>query len=165
MRKLALLLLATTLIGQTLLAQEKKTISREAFSLQYPGEWTIDTEDEDYDPDALFSLDSPDGENMIMFIIFDMAVDADELMNEQVKAFSEQLIKKPAVATFNTWGKFKGKGTMLSGKLMGVFKGAVRIFVYSEEERTMLVVEQYYDKAIDKLKKDYDLIANTFKFK
>jgi len=165
MRKLTFLLLAFTMMSQLGLAQEKQSIKREAFSLQYPEGWTIDTEDEDYDPDALFSLDSPDEENMVMFIIFDMAVDADELMQEQINAFTAELIKKPTVTKFDTWGKFKGKGTMLSGKLMGVFKGAVRIFVYSEEERTMLVVEQYYDKAIGKLKKDYDLIANSFKFK
>jgi hypothetical protein len=143
----------------------QQTIDRDSFSLQYPAKWTIDTKDEDYDPDALFSLDAPDGENMIMFVIFDMAMDTADLMKEQVKAFTAELIKKPMITHFDTWGKYKGSGKLLKGKLMGVFKGFVRIFVYTEESRTMIVVEQCYDSAYEKLKPDYELISSTFQFK
>jgi len=41
----------------------------------------------------------------------------------------------------------------------------VRIFVYETPYKTMLVVEQYYEKDYEKLKKDYDLISTSFSFK
>jgi hypothetical protein len=145
-------------------AQELTTIKRDSFSLKYPSAWTVDTKDEDYDPDALFSLDAPDGDNMIMFMIFNVELDAEELMNEQVKAMSEQVVKNPQVTSFTQWGNYKGMGKKLSGKLLGVFKGFVRIFVYSDGHKTMLVVEQCYDKAFETLKKDYEVIESSFRF-
>lgn len=145
-------------------AQETTIIKRDSFSLKYPSAWKIDTEDEDYDPDALFSLDAPDGDNMIMFMIFNVPLDPDELLNEQVKAMSEQVVKNPQVTTLTQWGNYKGKGKKLSGKLLGVFKGFVRIFVYTDDHKTMLVVEQCYDKAYETLKKDYDVIESSFRF-
>lgn len=144
-------------------AQNK--IDRVNFSMQYPSEWRVDTKDEDYDPDALFSIDSPDGENMIMFVIFDIAANTAVIMKEQIKVFTDLLIKKPEISHFDTWGKYNGSGTTLKGKLMGVFKGVVRIFVYTDETKTMTVVEQFYDKNYEVLKKDYDFMSSTFQFK
>ncbi|HET6994946.1 MAG TPA: hypothetical protein VFI06_08180 [Chitinophagaceae bacterium] len=147
------------------ISQAQKKIDREGFSMQYPQGWTIDTADEDYDADALFSLDSPDGDNMIMFVIYDMALDTADLMKEQVTAFTAELLKKPVISHFNTWGKYKGSGKILKGKLMGVYKGFVRIFIYTDGKKTMTVVEQCFDKAYEELKKDYDLMASSFEFK
>lgn len=165
MKPLITALLLCCIAGPALQAQQHATIQRDGFSLSYPADWKIDTEDEDYDPDALFSIDSPDGENMIMFIIFTAAVDPDDLLEAQVDAFSGELVKNPGITTFDSWGKYKGKGKLLKGKLLGVFSGFVRIFVYGDEHKTMLVVEQCYDKAYAAgLKKDYDLIAASFSF-
>jgi hypothetical protein len=160
-----ILLSALLLLSITVTSQAQKTINRDSFSVKYPEKWIIDTKDEDYDPDALFSIDAPDDENMIMFILFSMALDTADLMNEQVKAFTAELIKTPEITRFDTWGKLKGSGTLLKGKLMGVFKGFVRIFVYGDDHKTMIVVEQCYDKAYETLKKDYDLISSSFQFK
>lgn len=164
MKILLTTILLCCIAGTTLLAQQHLTIKRDGFSLNYPADWKIDTEDEDYDPDALFSIDSPDGENMIMFILFTEPVDAENLLQAQVDAFSGELVKKPEITSFNSWGNYKGEGKLLKGKLLGVFNGFVRIFVYGDENKTMLVVEQCYDKAYDTLKKDYDLMASSFRF-
>lgn len=146
-------------------AHAQHTIERPGFSLQYPANWQVDTEDEDYDPDALFSIDSPDGGSMIMFVIFDRAADTAHVMREQVAAFTAQLIKNPELAHFDTWGKYKGSGTVLKGKLMDVFKGTVRIFVYTDNDKTMTVVEQFFDKDYEGLRKGYELISSSFQFK
>ena len=161
MRKVSLIILAILWL-QSGNAQTK--IDRDSFSLQYPSNWRIDTEDEDYDPDAFFSLESPD-DNLVMFMIFNVPVDKDELLNAQLEAFSSQVIKKPEITEFNRWGDYYGTGKILKGKLLGVFKGVVRIFVYETPYKTMLVVEQYYEKDYEKLKKDYDLISTSFSFK
>lgn len=157
----ALLLLTTIINAQ---GPQTRNIERDSFSLKYPADWKIDTEDEDYDPDNLFSIDSP-GDNMIMFMIFNVAMDKDELLKVQTEAFSSSLIKKPEISEFNTWGNYNGTGRILKGKLLGVFKGFVRIFIYNDLHKTMVVVEQCYDKDYEKLKKDYDLISSSFAFK
>ena len=41
---------------------------REKFELEYPSNWKIDAEDKDYDPDHMFSIDSP-GNAFVMFVI------------------------------------------------------------------------------------------------
>src|SRR5258705_8690828 len=84
------------LLSITITSQAQKTINRDSFSLKYPEKWEIDTKDEDYDADAMFSIDAPD-DNMIMFVIFSMALDTADLMNEQVKAFTSELIKNPEI--------------------------------------------------------------------
>jgi len=140
-------------------------IDREGFSMKYPSGWTIDTADEDYDADALFSIDSPNGENMIMFVIYDMALDTADLMKKQVDAFTAELLKKPEISHFNSWGQYKGSGEVLKGKLAGVYKGAVRIFIYTDGKKTLTVIEQFNDKDFEALKKDYEQMAASFTFK
>ncbi|MET0394324.1 MAG: hypothetical protein ABW019_14355 [Chitinophagaceae bacterium] len=157
----SLLLLLSVAANQ--LQAQPVTIKRDSFSLKYPAGWTIDTEDEDYDPDALFSLDSPDDENMIMFMI-GIPMEADDLLKAQVEAFTTDFIKKAEVTSFDTWGKYKGKGKLLKGKLLGLFNGFVRIFIYTDDYKTMMVVEQCYDKAYQTLEKDYELIRSSFTF-
>lgn len=144
-------------------AQHK--IDREGFSMQCPAGWAIDTADEDYDADALFSIDSPDGENMIMFVIYDMALDTADLMKKHEEGFTAKLLKNPAVTRFSSWGRYKGSGKILKGKLMGVLKGTVRIFIYTDGKKTMTVIEQYYDKTYEELKQGYELMASSFEFK
>lgn len=160
-----LLLLCFLLFMIPGISQENINIKREGFSLVYPSTWTIDTADPDYDPDALFTLESPDGNCMAMFIIMDMFIENDEMLNAQVKEFKSQLIKKPTSETpFTAWGNLTGKGMVLKGKLMGVFPGTVRIFTWTDKERSMVVIEQHFDDDFIKLREDYKLIESSFKF-
>ena len=148
-----------------LYAQTMKTIDRDSFSLKYPEKWKIDKEDPDYDPDALFSIDAPDDQNMIMFFLFNMVIDADDMLDEQVKAMSGSVLKNPEVTEFNEWGKYKGKGKILKGKFLGVFKGTIRLFFYADDYKSMLVMEYVYDSATDDTKKEMKGIADSFSFK
>ena len=71
-----LLIAVALLIAAVINAQAKSAnvIERDSFLLKYPADWKIDTQDEDYDPDAFFSLESPD-DNLVMFMIFNVPVD------------------------------------------------------------------------------------------
>lgn len=157
-----LLFIATTSYSQTL-----KTINRDSFSLKYPDTWAIDKTDEDYDPDALFSLDSEKEEGAsVMFMIFSLPLDAEDMLDQQVKAMTKGLIKNPtSITDFDTWGNLKGKGKIIKGKLMGIFKGQIRLFMYTDESKSMLVMEQFYDADAEKVAANFVSIANSFKFK
>jgi hypothetical protein len=139
---------------------------REGFHLEYPSSWKIDTKDEDYDPDALFSIDSPRDGGMIMFIMIDMDMDPDELLTSEEEAIIESVIKKPtSVTSFKSWGNFSGKGKTIKGKLLGLLKGQVNIFIHVANEKTLVVMEQYYDNDADEVIPDLKKIAASFRLK
>jgi len=148
-----------------LYAQTMTTITRDSFSLKHPEKWKIDKNDPGYDPDALFSIDAPDEQNMIMFFVFNTVIDADEMLTEQIKAMSESLLKNPEITDFTDWGKYKGKGKMLKGKFLGVYKGYIRLFFYADDHKSMLVMEQVYDSATDDVKAELKSIVDSFTFK
>lgn len=123
-------------------SQKTLTITRDSFSVKYPDTWTIDKADEDYDPDALFSLDSPKDGGSIMFMIFSLPIDPDEMLNAQAKEMTKGLIKKPtAIKNFSIWGSYSGKGKIIEGKIMGLFKGHIKLFIYTDANKSMLVME------------------------
>ncbi len=158
--------------GEKNVAERKNTrekmnlIDREKFSLEYPASWTIDTKDEDYDPDAMFSIDSPDDGSLIMFFYIDAEMDPDMVLDEQEKAMTKAAMKKPSsVTAFSSWGNYSGKGRTLKGKLLGIFKGQINLFVCNENEATLLVLEQYYDKEAEAIVPILNQIASSFQFK
>jgi|SRR3989339_1627077 len=136
-------------------------IARSDFNLKYPSNWKIDTADEDYDPDCLFSIDSP-GSSHVMFIVYDTATDPEENIKNQIKAHSEKLIKNPGLVYFNRWGQYDGTGVELKGRVLGVLKGAVRIFSYSNQARSFVVVEFSYDEDLKLVGPGFKLIESTF---
>lgn len=146
--------------------EKMNLINREKFSLEYPASWTIDTQDEDYDPDAMFSIDSPDDGSLIMFFYIDAEIDPDMMLDEQEKAMTKAAMKRPSsVTTFNSWGNYSGKGRTLKGKLLGIFKGQINLFVCNENKATLVVLEQYYDKEAETLVPVFNKIASSFRFK
>ena len=167
MKKIVVLFSVLLFIATTSYSQTLKTINRDSFSLKYPDTWAIDKTDEDYDPDALFSLDSEKEEGAsVMFMIFSLPLDADDMLNEQVKSMTKALVKNPtSITDFDTWGNLKGKGKIIKGKLMGIFKGQIRLFMYTDESKSMLVMEQFYDADAEKVAANFVSIANSFKFR
>lgn len=146
--------------------EKMNLIDREKFSLKYPASWTIDTKDEDYDPNAMFSIDAPDGGSLVMFFYIDAEMDPDMVLDEQEKAMTKAAMKKPSsVTAFSSWGNYSGKGRTLKGKLLGIFKGQINLFVCNENEATLLVLEQYYDKEAEAIAPVLNQIASSFQFK
>lgn len=166
MHKIIRLTLALLLFCSSTGAQSLKTIDRDSFSLKYPDTWTIDTKDEDYDPDALFSLDAPADGATMMFMIFDAVIDVDDMLKAQQEAMTKEVIKKPtSISNFYQWGNYKGKGILIQGKILGVLKGQVKVFIYTDNNKSMLVMEQIYDSDMAVTGKEFEQIAKSFKFK
>lgn len=159
-----ILLLCLAIFSLQLNAQKNTTIEGKKYSLVHPSSWSIDKTDPDFDPETLFTLQSPDSSSMIMFIFLDMFIDNDEMLDAQVKEFRSQVIKNPESETaFTSWGRLTGKGMMIKGNLLGILPGTVRIFTWNNGERSMVIIEQYFDEDYDKISKDYKLIESSFK--
>jgi hypothetical protein len=140
-----------------------KPIVRERFHLEYPGNWTIDEEDEDYDPDHLFSIDSP-GSCHVTVIVFDAAISAEHCVETQVEVFVPKLVKDPVQTPFASWGAYDGEGVTLAGKILGLLKGSIRIFAHESEREdlTLTIVEFCYDEDLPLVRPGFELIERTF---
>ena len=140
-----------------------KPIVRERFHLEYPGNWTVDEEDEDYDPDHLFSIDSP-GSCQVTVVIFDSAISAKNSVDAQVEAFVPKIVKDPVQTPFARWGAYDGEGVTLAGKMLGLLKGSIRIFAHESvrEDLTLTVVEFCYDEDLPLVRPGFELIERTF---
>jgi hypothetical protein len=140
-----------------------KPIVRERFRLEYPGNWTIDVEDEHYDPDHLFSIESP-GSCHVTFIVFDAALAAKDVLKAQLDAFVPKLSRSPVQAPFARWGAYDGEGVALAGNFLGVQGGSIRIFAHASgrEDLTLTIVEFCYDEDLPLVRPGFELIERSF---
>jgi hypothetical protein len=126
-------------------ASTEKIVERTLYNFKYYSTWKIDTADADYDPDKFLSLDSRSNNGFVTIVIFNEPSDVKTNVNEQVKEHLSNAIKKGIVTRFTTWGKYKGAGATIKGKLLGGEKGEIKIFSYSNKASSFLVVSQIFD--------------------
>ena len=140
-----------------------KPIVRERFRLQYPGNWRIDEADEDYDPDHLFSIDSP-GSCHVTVIVFDAAIGAKTVVAAQVEAFVPRVLKNPVQTPFVRWGAYEGEGVTLAGRILGVLPGSIRIFAHESEREdlTLTILEFCYDEDLPLVRPGFALVERSF---
>lgn len=143
--------------------KDKKSIVRPAFTLQHPGNWKVDTEDEDYDPNHMFSIDSP-GNCFTMFIVFDTVTDPDDTVQSQIDTYVPKLMKNPTQTPFTKWGRYEGTGMKLEGRVLGVTPGSLRVFSHADEKADLsfVVVESCYDEDRKATEAGFALIEDTF---
>jgi hypothetical protein len=130
-------------------------------TLQYPGNWSMDTDDPDHHPDTQFIIETT-GECQFMVFFVPSAVDERDILQEYVEQFSK-LMPNPKRAAFDTWGRYKGAGTTLTGALL-VIPGQIRIFVHSDDDKgaSFSIVEQCYDEDMAEVRPGFQLIEGTF---
>ncbi len=136
-----------------------KTLKRKRFKLLYPANWKIDVADEDYDPDSMFSIDSP-GSSYVLFMLGNLEVDPDSAVKDQIDAFT-RLMGTPSVERFESYGKLQGKGAVLKGRIMGV-RTTVKVFCCYLNGVAVIIVQQYPDEDLKYVKDGLLLIENSF---
>ena len=132
---------------------------RERFGLMYPSNWSVDTEDDDYDPDHMFSIESP-GSAFVMFVLGDVETDPKKNIELQIAGFT-RVFGSPTVTRFGSYGQFTGEGAQLSGALLGI-KTTVRAFSMFKSGVTVMVVQQYPDEDLRYVKDGLALIERSF---
>jgi hypothetical protein len=138
------------------------TLDRPHYQLKYYSDWTIDSTDANFDIDSYFTFNTASDNGTISFFIFNTPIDPEEHVNGQVEAHLDGLLKGGKVEYFQAWGKFKGQGAVITGKLMGVMKGEVKIFAYAGDTYSFLAVSQIFESDQDKDLPGLKLIENTF---
>ena len=132
------------------------------FSMQYPGNWRIDTADPNYDPDKYFDIHAP-AQGMVVVRVF-----APHAIPQQAVGTIVENMRKFVVngkeSRFESWGPHKGYGLQLQGF---AFAGnaRVRAFGLGNSQASVVIVEMRYDEDEVNNRNGYDLIAQTFKLK
>lgn len=141
-----------------------QTIEREGFRLEFPGNWRVATEEDDYDPDAFFTLESPGGSYVTVEII-DEEVAVDEEVRLCVADFVPEWIRRPDKESFTTWGAYEGLGLALRGRTVYGDEGSVRIFAHSSPKGSIIISEVTYDADLDLVAPGLELIRKSLKLR
>ena len=141
---------------------KKIFLKRPTYNLEYPYNWYIDSTDSDFDIDNYFSIDSKSESGFVKFIFFNTQLDEEVHLKEQIKEHLKVTVKNGTVSYFNKWGIYTGQGAIIKGKMLGVFKGELKLFVHSNDSSSFLIFSQILDE--DKLRDEQGLkiIENSF---
>jgi hypothetical protein len=142
----------------------RRSVNRPGFRFDYPGNWKLDTDDADHDPDHSFSINSP-GQSLIMFLISDSEADAKGKLEKHVAAQLANTMKDAKRTAFDRWGRHHGEGALLSGRYIGFTQGTIRIFVFAGGGRTYTIVQSTYDDDRANVEPGFRLIEQTFQVK
>ena len=135
-----------------------QTLTRQAFQLQYPGNWTIDTKDDSYDPDHYFTIESP-GAAIVLFFL-DLKTDPAEALQDQIDAFQD-LLGTPTITRFQQYGSYTGDGAVMKGTIYGI-RTTVTIVALDQNGKTILIVQQCPDEDLKYVQEGQALIENSF---
>ncbi|GHC04406.1 hypothetical protein [Cerasicoccus arenae] len=144
------------------------TVNRPGFTLQYPKDWRLATNQADYKPDSLFTIETP-GSSHIVIEIFDAApgMDVSGAMDDVLQALDGPAVETYSYGSFETWGNYKGVGKHLKGKIMSMIPGGCRVFaaVVPGTNKGILITEFYMSEDLPVALPGYDLISRTLVFK
>ena len=135
---------------------------REKFQLLFPSNWKVDVKDKDYDPDQMFSIDSP-GNAFVMFVMGNVETKPEETLKDQISRL-RKLLGEPKIDKFEKYGKFSGKGATLQGKIMGI-RMTVKVFSFYQDGFTVIITQQCPDEDMKDVQDGLTLIENSFTLK
>lgn len=144
------------------------TIDRPGFTLKYPRDWKLASKQSDFDPDRLFTIETP-GSSHIVIEIFDVngGMNVEKAMEDVLLALDGPAVDTYSYGDFETWGPYKGVGRHLKGKIMSIIPGGCRVFaaVIPGKNKGLLITEFYMAEDLPTALPGYDVISQTLVFK
>ena len=136
------------------------TFGRDNFTVQHPGNWTVDSSGLNQDAGQL-SIESP-GDCLVMLTFLPTKFDQQDIRDRYIEEFGV-LLSNAKQTPFGHWGQYDGAGMKLTGTLV-ILPGSFRIFTHSQSEGGFVVVEQCYDEDMDNVRPGFEQVERTFRF-
>jgi len=133
------------------------------YRLSYPGNWRLDTADDDYDPDRTFDLNAP-AQGTVVFQLLPRGSDPEEAVEGICDEVEGVVVHHARRHRFERWGDLEGYGIELDGSLV-VAPGRVRVFGHAGEGVGVVVMEIRYDEDEANNAPGYELIASSFELR
>lgn len=141
-----------------------KFIKQDTFEVKYPSNWEYQEDKENKGSlDFKSYLIESTGNSYVQIFFYETAMDNQECVNEFKSEFEDDLIETNKEEIRDAWGKQKGYGIKLSGKILFLNPGNVNIFCFTNGKNSFSIVEFYYDADFEKIKPGLFLIQSSFK--
>lgn len=139
-----------------------KAVRRDHFELKYPANWSLARNDEDFDIDQYFSIDTP-GYSYVLFEIYPVDTSPQDNVQDSTKYFNK-LLRVSKTTSFDRWGKYSGAGVRLVGEYVGE-PVEVRLFSHTSGERSFTVTEFFDTAKKQHVEPGYNLVEATFELR
>lgn len=144
-----------------------KPINKQRCSFNLPEDLALKQIDTtEFDKEGYFKIGSEDGNELLQIFVYDHASDPAEHLSNQEKAInSPDIFTAKTITPASHWGKYTGKGVVMNGTYNGgVIKGTVKIFAYSNNKNSFVVIRQDIGSH-DAAKAEVDQVENSFALK
>ncbi|MFT5525627.1 MAG: hypothetical protein ACI9G1_000560 [Pirellulaceae bacterium] len=138
---------------------DPKSVERPKFHLSYPGNWEVADDEEDYDPDTHFSIDSP-GDAFTMFMIGEGEIDPVDTVQQQVLAF-RRIMPNLTTENFGEFGQYSAAAAKMKGRMFGI-PTTVWAYSFQHEGHAFIVTEQCADEDLQNVEPGFKLIRESF---
>ncbi len=137
------------------------SLNREKFSFKHPGNWKEEI-DPNIDHQNNITLDIPSG-GMFELRIYDLDYDPEELVNDQVEIWENDVVKKSYRQSFNKIKQFTGHGITVTGFQDGIWKVKTRTFAFKTDKHVVFISEYVFSEDEKTERPGFDLIYSTLK--
>ena len=141
--------------------KQPNKIERGKFRLHYPGNWTIDTADEEYDPDHYFTIESP-GFASISLEFLEEEYDPRDTVDTYIEIYRD-VFSKATEEPFTHWGRYSGEGIHIRGRVEGI-RAEVKMFCHSAAGQSLIVTEYCQEEDLQDVRPGFKLIEDSFAF-
>jgi hypothetical protein len=138
-------------------------IERVGFSLELPPGWTIDTSDPEYDPDHDFTVEPPDLDAAVRFVLHDSPSEPEEAV-ETTRRDLAAAFDATVAGTFERWGEWEGAGLRLEASLQ-VKRYVIMVFSGTTGDASFEVVELSEASALDAALPAFERMRASFELK
>jgi hypothetical protein len=138
-------------------------LERQGFALEHPGNWSVDTWDEDYDPDTAFAIAPTLADAQIQFWFYDQPMESSACVEETFQNLSAAY-EMTDVAPVDRWGQLEGAGYTAVAVIDGV-RFDLLTFCSTERVRPFEIMQIVQESVSTKLKPGYDLIRDTLELR
>ena len=132
---------------------------REGFRLEYPGNWKIDEDADEHDPDLNVTISSVAGTTTVTLMVDETPLDLTEHVEILVVEY-EEILTRPERTSILRWGAHVGAGVQLKGRSVGM-RSETLIFAFQHEGRTFTVIAQTWEDDLTEVQPGLDLIERT----
>lgn len=134
---------------------------RTHYALEYPGNWLIDTDAPEYDPDSDFSIAPPFADALIRFWFYEESMDSRACVDATVENLTE-VHDMGDLEPLATWGRYTGAGYRGEGTIEGK-QFEFTLFCSTDGFPPFEIMQIVETDAVDRTAAGFDMIRESLK--
>ena len=130
----------------------------------YPGNWWINADDSDYDPDVFISVE-PMQDALVQILVYEATEAGADELDATVSSYAESLVGLTKTREFDSCGTHRGVGQVLEGRMQGDLY-RLRVFVSEPIAGQVFEIQELWlSSDAAEVVPGLDLIRSTFRLR